>query len=206
MILLVNWIAQSWIPLWTCPISHNIPFRIEMCTFPSWMVHCGFFNLVYWIIEPSTSTCAIEANYTVSCLWGYGLIILANFTGPALSHPSFQYSVRLPKYLPWSSFLPEFQYCVVRDESNGSPSNCILISSSQWSGLSLFLRGDTVTCPQKLLSQSVVCMGWVRANIRTPVVLIRFNGHGGFRVLPFLANALPKYFLVSFPTPFPGFL
>ena len=28
----------------TCSISHNSPFRTEMCTFLFWMVHCGIWN------------------------------------------------------------------------------------------------------------------------------------------------------------------
>ena len=33
---------QNWqIPQSTCSISHNAPFRTEMCTFLFWMVHCG---------------------------------------------------------------------------------------------------------------------------------------------------------------------
>ena len=44
------------IPQCTCPISHNAPFRTEMCTFLFWMVHCGIWdrcivgcvNLIYW--------------------------------------------------------------------------------------------------------------------------------------------------------------
>ena len=39
-----------------CSISHNVPFRTEMCTFLFWMKHCGIWNrwilgfvkLVYW--------------------------------------------------------------------------------------------------------------------------------------------------------------
>ena len=34
----------SQIPHCTCPISHNAPFRTEMCTFLFWMVHCGIWN------------------------------------------------------------------------------------------------------------------------------------------------------------------
>ena len=40
----------------TCSISHNVPFRTEMCTFLFWMEHCVIWNrcilrfakLVYW--------------------------------------------------------------------------------------------------------------------------------------------------------------
>ena len=51
-----NW-PNSQIPECTCSISHNAPFRTEMCIFLFWMVHCGiwkrcilgFVKLVYWI-------------------------------------------------------------------------------------------------------------------------------------------------------------
>ena len=35
---------HSQIPQCTCPISHNAPFRTEMCTFLFWMVHCGIWD------------------------------------------------------------------------------------------------------------------------------------------------------------------
>ena len=49
------WWRHYEIPQCTSPISHNTPFRKEMCIFMSWMVHCGmrdrcitgFVNLVY---------------------------------------------------------------------------------------------------------------------------------------------------------------
>ena len=28
----------------TCPLSHYVPFRTEMCTFLFWMVHCGIWD------------------------------------------------------------------------------------------------------------------------------------------------------------------
>ena len=31
----------SLIPQCNCPISHNTPFKTEICTFLIWMVHCG---------------------------------------------------------------------------------------------------------------------------------------------------------------------
>ena len=38
-----SWINRpnSQIPQCTCPISHNEPFRIEICTFLFWLMHCG---------------------------------------------------------------------------------------------------------------------------------------------------------------------
>ena len=39
----------SQIPQCTCPISHNTPFRTEMCTFLFWMVHCNNFLLTIQI-------------------------------------------------------------------------------------------------------------------------------------------------------------
>ena len=60
-----NW-PKSQIPQCTSPISHNVPFRTEMCTFLFWMVHCaiwdrcivGFVRLVYFThILQDDSTC-----------------------------------------------------------------------------------------------------------------------------------------------------
>ena len=34
----------SQIPEFTCSISHNAPFRTEMCTFLFWMEHCGIWD------------------------------------------------------------------------------------------------------------------------------------------------------------------
>ena len=36
--------------LCTCSISHNAPFRTEMCTFLFWMEHCGIWNIqcAFW--------------------------------------------------------------------------------------------------------------------------------------------------------------
>ena len=39
----MNW-SNSQIPQCTCSISHNAPYRTEMCTFLFWMVHCGIWN------------------------------------------------------------------------------------------------------------------------------------------------------------------
>ena len=38
-----NW-PNSQIPEFTCSISHNAPFRTEMCTFVFWMEHRGIWN------------------------------------------------------------------------------------------------------------------------------------------------------------------
>ena len=38
-----NW-PNSQIPKCTCSISHNAPFRTEMCTFLFWKEHCGIWN------------------------------------------------------------------------------------------------------------------------------------------------------------------
>ena len=43
MLFLCNW-PNSQIPQCTCSISHNAPFRTEMCTFLFWMVY-------YWMYE-----------------------------------------------------------------------------------------------------------------------------------------------------------
>ena len=37
-------LPNSQIPECTCAISHNAPFRTEMCTFLFWMEHCGIWN------------------------------------------------------------------------------------------------------------------------------------------------------------------
>ena len=39
----LNW-PNSQIPECTCSISHNDPFKTEMCTFLFWMDHCGIWN------------------------------------------------------------------------------------------------------------------------------------------------------------------
>ena len=39
----LNW-PNSQIPEYTCSISHNAPFRTDMCTFLFWMEHCGICN------------------------------------------------------------------------------------------------------------------------------------------------------------------
>ena len=45
---LLHWLWDnrpiSKIPECTCSISHNTPFRTEMCTFLFWMEHCGIWN------------------------------------------------------------------------------------------------------------------------------------------------------------------
>ena len=41
--MLDNW-PNSQIPQYTCPISHNAPFRTEMCSFLFTMVHCGIWD------------------------------------------------------------------------------------------------------------------------------------------------------------------
>ena len=50
----------------TCPISHNTPFRTEMCTFLLWMVCYGiwdkcivrFVRLIYWVM--CAENCALK--------------------------------------------------------------------------------------------------------------------------------------------------
>ena len=43
ILITTNWI-NSQIPEWSGFISHNAPFRTEMCTFLFWMGHCGIWN------------------------------------------------------------------------------------------------------------------------------------------------------------------
>ena len=67
----------SQIPQSICPISHNAPFRTEMCTFLFRMVHCGiwdryivvFVNLVYWLhMKDDTQEC-----FSIKMYKKYGL-------------------------------------------------------------------------------------------------------------------------------------
>ena len=43
-LVLPEYAPLSQIPQRTSPISHNAPFRTEMCTFLFWMVHCGIWE------------------------------------------------------------------------------------------------------------------------------------------------------------------
>ena len=52
-----NWL-DSQMPECTCSISHNAPFRTEMCTFLFWMEHCGIRN-----------TCILGFVKLVYCRW-----------------------------------------------------------------------------------------------------------------------------------------
>ena len=66
---------NSQTPQCTCPISHNAPFRTEICTFLFWMVHCGtlqdlwdwcvYFNVALWL--------HISTQIWFSIVWGNGL-------------------------------------------------------------------------------------------------------------------------------------
>ena len=57
----------SQIPKCTSPISHNAPFRTEMCTFLFWMVHCGIWD---W--------CIVGFVQQVNC-HGIDLVLLEYF-------------------------------------------------------------------------------------------------------------------------------
>ena len=70
---LIDQISQ--IPQCTGPISHNVPFRTDMCTFPFWMVYCGtwdrcivgFVKLFYWAVFPPSKirrvvVCRVNAD------------------------------------------------------------------------------------------------------------------------------------------------
>ena len=55
---------NSQIPECTCSISHNAPFRTEMCTFLFWMGHCGIWN-----------KCILGFVKLVSCTKGVAVIV-----------------------------------------------------------------------------------------------------------------------------------
>ena len=67
----------SQIPECICSISHNAPFRTEMCTFLFWMEHCGIWSrcilgFVNWVNSPD-----LMRHDTASC--NQNLIIASNF-------------------------------------------------------------------------------------------------------------------------------
>ena len=73
----------SQIPQCTCPISHNAPFRTEMCTctFLLWMVYCGIWDrcimgFVRWVYYSLTITMPVYVGRDWFCcitevLWCY---------------------------------------------------------------------------------------------------------------------------------------
>ena len=65
--IVYNW-PNSQISEYTCSISHNDPFRTEMCTFLFWMGHCGIWNgsiLGFVKLVDSSSTCFIWSHWGV---------------------------------------------------------------------------------------------------------------------------------------------
>ena len=58
--ILANW-PNSQIPECTCLISHNVPFKTDMCSFLFWMEHYGMWN-----------TCIlgfVKLVYSLKCTW-----------------------------------------------------------------------------------------------------------------------------------------
>ena len=64
---------KSQIPECTCTISHNVPFRTEMCTFLFWMEHCriwnrcilGFVKLIHYVGSSAYCGYAVVWLYTI---------------------------------------------------------------------------------------------------------------------------------------------
>ena len=61
-----NW-PNSQMSQCTCSISHNAPFRIEMCTLLFWMVHCGVQNTCIWL--PFRWLAPIGNGHNSCCHW-----------------------------------------------------------------------------------------------------------------------------------------
>ena len=67
---LIDLPGNSQIPQCTCSISHNAPFRTEMCTSLLWMVHCGKWNRwivrfvrpVYWLLVLLVSMASLNED------------------------------------------------------------------------------------------------------------------------------------------------
>ena len=54
----------SQIPQCTCSISHNTPFKTEMCTFLFWVVHCGIWNRcpVEFVYQFHSTCCSLHMD------------------------------------------------------------------------------------------------------------------------------------------------
>ena len=109
-----NW-HNSQIPQFTWSISHNVPFRMEICMFLFWMVHCGIFNrCIVGIVRcvyplppttPPTPTTTIKGSDCGSRNWariwnmGFAQIAwLTNLTSASLKHQmwkSFVYTHKM---------------------------------------------------------------------------------------------------------------
>ena len=84
-----NW-PISQIPQCTWPISHNAPFRTEMCTFLFWKVHCGIWNscivgFANKVNSPSVWT-PFHPMYENSTLCTNWFVHQANTTGAFIVH------------------------------------------------------------------------------------------------------------------------
>ena len=86
------------IPQCTCPISHNAPFIIEMCTFLFWMMHCGmwdkcivgFVRLAYRLMHLSPDKMSWHFSQQISVMFyvSYSLYIHMKhiWVGSSVSH------------------------------------------------------------------------------------------------------------------------
>ena len=75
----------SQIPQCTSPISHNAPFRTEMCTFLFWMLHCGIWD---W--------CIVEFVQQVNC---HGIdLVLLEYSGFSTTKIFISRAENLPRF------------------------------------------------------------------------------------------------------------
>ena len=83
----------SHIPECTCSISHNAPFRTEMCTFLFWMEHCGIWNrCILGFFKSNQFKCYHqELRYNQHGLW-YGLWDVLCFPR-GVSHHDWQHNI-----------------------------------------------------------------------------------------------------------------
>ena len=63
----------------TCPISHNAPFRAEMCIFLFWIVHCGTWDILWglwnWSIRNNDNQGNMEHVFVVHTMPANGLTL-----------------------------------------------------------------------------------------------------------------------------------
>ena len=96
-----NWL-NSQILQCTHPISHNAPFRTEMCTFLFWMVYCGVCELVYCTIGfdwqcpiiDSSSDLVQARRLAITCTKDWRIY-------PSPSFNVFTFQTMTPKLIEW---------------------------------------------------------------------------------------------------------
>ena len=101
MVALGNWL-NSQILQCTRPISHNAPFRTEMCTFLFWMVYCGVCELVYCTIGfdwqcpiiDSSSDLVQARRLAITCTKDWRIY-------PSPSFNVFTFQTMTPKLIEW---------------------------------------------------------------------------------------------------------